>query len=116
MCWAVKDWPHLFVFFCFFFFLKSLLFHGKNEADCESAVIHAVADTFFSCFFFENPLIGKYVVIFLKTSNSIITCGGTYVVYKDTKAVTRDGSRLKLRCHQPLHNKTILLQGGEVRL
>lgn len=31
----------------FFFSLKLLLFHGKNEADCESAVIHAVADTFF---------------------------------------------------------------------
>ncbi|XP_074886413.1 iron-sulfur cluster transfer protein NUBPL isoform X3 [Buteo buteo] len=46
-----------FCFLLFFFFLKSLLFHGKNEADCESAVIHAVADTFFSCFFFENPLI-----------------------------------------------------------
>jgi len=77
---------------------------------------YAVAETFFPVSFFQNPLIGKYVVIFLKSSNSIVSCGGIYVVYKDTKAMPGDNSRLKFSCPQPLHNKTILLQGGEVRL
>lgn len=74
--------------FRFHFFLKSFLFHGKNEADLKPAMIYMLSQILFFLFLcFLNLLIGKYVVIFLKTSNGIVTCGGTYVVYKDTKAV-----------------------------
>lgn len=73
----------------------------KSEGNLESAVVDTVANTV-SLFFFLNPFLRKYVIISLSTSNSILTCGGVYLVYQDTKTVPRDGSGLKFQCHQPL--------------
>lgn len=67
-------------------------------------MVYTVASTFFLRLFLTT-LLGKCVVISLNTFNtSILTFGGVYLVYQDTKTVPRCGSGLMFQCHHPLHN------------